>query len=479
MRIVSISVAFLAWASPAAAADFDLAITGGRVMDPETGLDAVRNVGISGGKIRAVTPDPIEGSSTIDARGLVVAPGFIDLHSHGQDAENYVLKASDGVTAALELEVGTAEVDRWYSEREAKSLVHFGASIGHIPVRMAVKGDPPAFLPAADSRAAAAPASDAEITEIVRRIDLGLARGAVAVGFGIQYTGAASRWEVLEVFRAAARFGASCHVHMRHNGVKEPNNSTQSLEEVIAASAITGAPLHVVHIHSTSLRATARHLRMIDEARGRGMDVTTECYPYTAGMTNLASAVFDEGWRESMEIDYGSLVWVATGEKLTAESFARYRKQGGLVAIHSIPEDVVKAAVAHPGVMIASDGIMEKGKGHPRSAGTYSRVLGRYSREMRALGLMEALAKMTLLPARRLERHAPAFKAKGRIQPGADADLTLFDAERVIDRATFENPALPPEGIRHVIVGGTAVVKDGRVVEGVLPGKALRAQVRE
>ncbi|HZE96707.1 MAG TPA: amidohydrolase family protein, partial [Planctomycetota bacterium] len=317
---------------------YDIVLLGGRVMDPETGLDAVRNVGIRGGRIAAVTETAIEGRETLDARGLVVAPGFIDLHSHGQDPANYALKAADGCTTALELEVGAADIDAWYAAREGKSLINFGTSVGHIPVRMAVMGDAPGFLPDTAAKANTQPASDAQLEEIKKRLRDGLKRGAVAMGFGIQYTGAASRWEILEAFRVAAEFGASCHVHLRHNGRKEPNNSTQALEEVLAAAAVTGAPLHVVHIHSTSVAATPRHLQMISEAKARGLDVTAECYPYQAGMTKLNSGVFDGNWREALEIDYKDILWPATGERLTAETFEKYRKSDDYAIIFSIPE---------------------------------------------------------------------------------------------------------------------------------------------
>jgi dihydroorotase len=186
-------------------------------------------------------------------------------------------------------------------------------------------------------------------------------------------------------------------------------------------------------------------------------------------MTDIASAIFDPGWEQRTGgITFGDLQWAATGERLTAESFARYRSQGGMVAIHSIPEDVVRLAVSDPTVMIASDGILDNGKGHPRAAGTYARVLGRYVREQHALSLMAALRKMTVMPADRL-----GMKTKGRIAPGADADITVFDPARVIDRATFDNPAQYSEGIPYVLVDGVFVVKDGAVVQGVAPGRGL------
>ena len=457
--------------------EYDLVILNGRVMDPESGLDAVRSLGISQGKVQAISARPLRGRATVNAVGLVVAPGFIDLHAHGQDQENYTHQAMDGVTTALELEVGVADIDRYYAEREGKTAINYGASIGHVPVRMQMMRDPsPSLVPSGDG--ANRPATEGEIDEMKRRIEQGLQRGAIAVGFGLQYTPAASRWEALEMFRVAARYRATCHVHIRHMAEKEPANSIQAVEEVIAAAAITGAPLHIVHITSMGLRATPKLLQMIGEAQKRGLDVTTECYPYTAGMTDIASAIFDPGWQQTMSIDYRDLQWVATGERLNAESFARYRKTGGMVVLHTIPEEMMKMAVAHPLTMIASDGLLQDGKGHPRSSGTYARVLGRYVREVKALSLMDALAKMSLRPARRMERLAPAMKNKGRIRIGADADLTIFDPGRVMDRATYEEPAKYSEGIRHVLVGGVAIVKDGQLQSGVTPGRAVRAPRR-
>jgi N-acyl-D-aspartate/D-glutamate deacylase len=460
-------------ALPSSQAAYDLVILNGRVIDPESKTDAIRNLGISNGVIRAITSDKLQGRTVIDARGLIVAPGFIDLHQHGQDEENYRFKAMDGVTTALELEVGTGDVDAWYAQREQKSLINYGVSAGHLAARMAAMHEPMKFLPTGD--AAHRAATDAEIDEMKQRLEQGLKRGAVAVGFGIQYTPNASRWEILEMFRVAARYGASCHVHMRHAGVKEPGSSIQALEEVISAAAITGAPLHVVHIQSTGGPATPKLLQMISEAKTRQLDVTTECYPYIAGMTDIKSAIFDEGWQEVFGIDYKDLQWAATGERLTKETFAEYRKTGGMVAVFSMTEEIVSAAIKSPVTMIASDGILEKGKGHPRTAGTYSRVLGHYVREQGTLSLMDAITKMTLMPAQRLERRVPSMSNKGRIRLGADADLTIFDPQSIIDQSTFQEPAKYAAGIRFVLVNGTLIVKDGELQSNVYPGRPIRA----
>jgi dihydroorotase len=448
-----------------------VAILNGRVMDPESGLDEVRHIGITGGTVRAVSRRPVAGRTVIDGTGLVVAPGFIDVLAHGMNIENNRYQVHDGVTTILALEGETADIDAWYAERANKLILNYGASVGHGAVRSKVMGG--TRREDEDHRAA----DDEQIGRMKLLVADQLARGALAVGFGLEYTPGTSHWEVVEMFRQAQRFGASCHVHTRFGALIEPDNNLAAVEEVIAVSVITGAPLHIVHVPSMALRMTPQALGMIAGAQARGVDVTACCYPYTAFGTGISSAVFDEGWQTRFGIDYGDLQWAATGERLTAESFARYRKVGGMVIAHAIPEAAVRAAVASPVTMISSDGSLDHGKGHPRSSGTFSRVLGHYVREERAIPLMTALRKMTLMPARRLEKRAPMMARKGRIRVGADADITIFDAERIIDRATFDDPARYSEGVRHVLVNGVPVVADGKLSEGILPGQPVRAPV--
>jgi N-acyl-D-aspartate/D-glutamate deacylase len=453
---------------------YDMVIANGRVMDPESGLDAVRDVGITAGKIRAVSVEPLKGKTVLDAKGLIVAPGFIDLHEHGQEPRNYQFQAHDGVTTSLELEVGTDDVDTWYAQRERKTLINFGVSVGHIPVRMKVMHDPGNFLPTGD--AAHREATPQELEEIKTQIHHGLERGALAVGMGINYTAGASHDEIVDVFRVAAAENASVHVHLRHAGLKEPTTGLVGIEEVIAAAAATGAPLHVVHITSMGLANTPQLIAMVRGAQNRGLDVTTECYPYTAGSTNLDSAIFDPGWQERQDITYKDIQWSKTGERLTAETFEKYRKEGGDVVIFSIPEIAVRAAIGDPMVMIASDGMRITGpKIHPRGQATFSRVLGHYVREEKTLDLMTALRKMTLMPAQRLQKRAPMFKDKGRIREGADADITVFDPQRIIDKATFDDPLQYSSGIQFVLVNGVPVVSNGELVEGAFPGRPARA----
>jgi N-acyl-D-aspartate/D-glutamate deacylase len=442
------------------------------VIDPQTGLDGARWVGIRGRTIGAVSATPLQGATVIDARGLVVAPGFIDLHEHGQDFEAYTFQARDGVTSTFELEVGTADVAGWYASREGKSAINHGVSIGHIQVRMKVMHDPGDFLPSGSG--AHEVATPEQIAEMERLMEAGFREGAVASGFGMSYTPAATRWEILEMFRLAAKHHASCHVHLRGGSTGAYSEPEAGLEEAIAAATVTGAPLHVVHINSSSRDHAPHMLQILREARAHGLDVTTEMYPYIAGCTRIESSSFDD-WMDRPESAYHNLQWLATGERLTRATFLKYRKQGGNVITFTNTEDMIEYSARDPLPMIASDGFgFETGTSHPRSAGTFSRILGVYVREKKLMTLPEAIRKMTIAPAQRLEARVPAMKKKGRIQEGADADITIFDPATVRDRSTYERGKVPSEGIRDVIVGGAFVVRDGQLT-GATPGRAIRA----
>ena len=456
--------------------NYDIVISGGRIIDPDSGMDSVGNVAISDGKIAEISLSELSAEETINAEGNVVCPGFIDLHCHPQDTEIFEVQAKDGVTTTLELEVGTGDISEFYSRWKGNAAVNYGASIGHIPVRMKVMDDPGTFLPSGD--AGRREATDREIQEMKTLIRKGLDLGALAVGFGLDYTRGASRWEVIEMFKVAAEYGASCHVHLRGKGHKEPSNSIEALEEVLAVAAVTGAPLHVVHLNSTGMRAVPQLLEMISGARERGLDVTTECYPYTAGMTKIESALFDEGWQDHYGIDYEQLMRPDTGEYLNSNSFAKYREEGGWVIAFSTPEVSMSAAVQSPLTMIATDSIIENGKGHPRTAGSYTKVLGDYVRNKGELEISEAISKMTIMPARRLENRSPSFLKKGRVKVGADADLAVFNPDTVIDQSTYTDPTKAPIGMNHVIVNGIPVVANGQLEPGAYPGKGILGNLK-
>ncbi len=444
-------------------AAYNIVLSGGQVMDPESGLDAIRNVGVRDGRIAAVTEEALDGTRVIDVSGHVVAPGFIDLHVHGQTDYSFTFMIRDGVTSGFELEVGDGDVDGWYREREPGQRANYGVSIGHIPTRMIVMNDPGDFLPAGAAKND--PASDEQIEEMKRRLSEGLDQGAVAVGFGTAYTPGAILEEFEAMMSVAAARGAPAHIHVK--------TGLEGLTEAIDTAERTGASLHVVHANSSGAMETPTFLATIEEARARGQDVTTEAYPYGAGQTRIESALFDD-WESWDDGQFGIHQWVATGERLTRESFAKYREQGGGIIIHDRPEEMTRAAIESPLTMIASDGGIGGGRGHPRGSGTFSRVLGKYVREEGVLTLMDALRRMTIEPARRLETYVPSMKQKGRLQIGADADITVFNPDTVIDQSTYENAALPPDGIPYVMVGGTLVVDEGKLVPGVRPGKPIR-----
>ncbi|HVY49716.1 MAG TPA: amidohydrolase family protein [Minicystis sp.] len=449
---------------------FDVVVAGGTVVDPETSLFAPRDVGIVGGTIRRVSAQPLRGRRTIDARGRIVAPGFIDLHEHAQNPRAYRVEVRDGVTSSLELEQGTGDIDRWYAERAGRTPINYGVSAGHVYARMQVMHDVEPDEPTGD--AAKRPATDAEIDEIARHVELGLQRGAVAVGVLLAYTPAATPWEVLKMFSVAAKHHASVHIHVRN--VADELDFIET-EEAIGAAAITGASVQIVHVQSTGLYDTPRLLELIASARRHGIDVTTECYPYTTSMTSIRTA---PNWRDWPDARFAKLEWPATGERLTRESFEKYFAMGGNVVIHNNTEEVVRGALANPLTMIASDGILsEAGIGHPRVAGTYSRVLGVYVREQHVLTLAEAIKKMTLMPAQRLERRVPGMRRKGRVQEGADADLVVFDPRLIRDHATYRQPDLPSTGISDVLVRGVSVVQNGELVAGAFPGEPVRAPI--
>jgi N-acyl-D-aspartate/D-glutamate deacylase len=442
----------------------DIAIVDGLVIDPETGLFDRINVGIRDHTIVTMSREPLDAERVIDATGLIVSPGFIDLHEHGQTEESYALMVRDGVTSAFELEVGTGDVAGWYAEREGGQLVNHGVSVGHIKARMEVLDDPSeGLLPAGVGGSGSANEEQmAAMEAILRR---GLDEGAVAVGFGSAYTPGADMDEIGRMFAIAAEYDASVHIHIR--------NGVAGLDSTIAAARAVGAPLHVVHANSSAGEAIEEFLARIQAASDGQQDVTTETYPYGAGMTEIQSALFDD-WRSWPDERFAEHQLVSTGERLDRESFAQARREGGTVIIHGRTDEMTRTAVVSPLTIIASDGYIEDGRGHPRTSGSYSKVLGRYVRDERALNLADAIRKMTLMPAQRLEVRTPAMARKGRLQVGADADVTIFDPLAVIDRATYEDATIPAAGIPYVIVSGALVV-DGGSLTDARPGGPVRA----
>jgi N-acyl-D-aspartate/D-glutamate deacylase len=468
-----LSVSLLAFGQGPTVA-YDLVIHGGRVIDPETGLDAIRDIGITGNTIAAVSSEELHGKRILDATGLIVSPGFIDLHQHGQEPEDYRLKAFDGVTSALEMEIGARDVPTYLSERAGGTLINYGATANYDSARATAFHTPvpngeilPHAGPGTNN-----PATPEQIQQIESILREQIQAGALGIGMGIQYVPGANRAEVIQIFQLAASYHLPVYTHIRSAGAADPG-SIEAVSEVIAAAAVTGAPLHIVHINSSCLKLASLCLQMVAGARARGLDVTTEAYPYVAGMTQINSALFNPGWQEKFGISYHDLALPDTGERLTRERFEQLhadpKPQGVLLFMND--ETTVDNDIRNPLVMIASDGE----RGHPREAGTYCRILARYVREQKSLTLSDAVRKMSLMPAQRLVASTPMGARKGRIQPGADADIIAFDLATVADRSTYSHPVETSTGMKYVFVQGVPIIEDGKLVSNKLPGKPITA----
>jgi cytosine/adenosine deaminase-related metal-dependent hydrolase len=468
---------------------FDLVLAGGRVMDPETGLDAVQNVGISGGTIAAISSEDLNGKKVIDVSGLVVSPGFIDLHVHGVTNTEQEYQLHDGLTTALELEWGIGPLQAWYARRESHALINYGASASWPFERYRAfqryRESAKALLETAREEeigllrtineitpSYSATPSQTEREETLRNLGESLRAGGIGIGIPVGYLPQTDPAELYEVYAMAAAADALLFTHVR-----QPNLA--GIQEALSNAALTGAPLHIVHLNSMALGKIELALKMLDDAKERGLRITSEVYPYTAASTTLESAMFDEGWQQRLGMGYEDLQWVATGERLTRETFDTYRQQGGVVIMHMMQPEWIQTGLSAAGVAIASDGMMYAPLAHPRTAGTFARVLGKYVREEQVLDLMTAVAKMTLIPASILEDMAPAMKRKGRLQIGADADITIFDPGTVRDRATFDGGLEFSEGVEYVLVGGVLALENGDTVPDVFAGQPVYGKHRQ
>jgi dihydroorotase-like cyclic amidohydrolase len=467
---------------------FDIVLVGGRVIDPETKLDGIRNVGILNNRIAQISSQPLKGKEIIDVSGLVVSPGFIDLHVHGRSNVEQQYQMHDGVTTALELEWGIENLKEWYASRQSKALINYGASVCWPYERFKAINKDEKVLNELREMSSAGQASLAtmqdriqhtytmaiegtQMSAVLENIKGSLAEGGIGIGVPIGYLPNTKPEEMYQVFQLAGETNTLVFTHVRHPDII-------SIQEVIADAMLTQAPLHIVHINSMSLGSIKMALDMINSAQQKNFDITTELYSYTAASTRLQSAMFTEGWQQRLGISYEDLQW-ETGERLTSETFDAYRKTGGIVIMHMMKPEWIKTGIAAPGVIIASDGMRYSKLAHPRTAGTFSRVLGKYVREDKLIDLMTAIEKMTLLPAKRLETIAPMMRFKGRIQIGADADITIFNPDNIIDKATFEKGLEFSSGIEYVIVNGTFVVKKGKTVPGALPGQPVYGKFKK
>jgi len=492
------------------AQDYDLVITGGRVMDPETNFDSLSNVGIKDGKIAVITEKPIKGARNIDATGHVVAPGFIDLHAHGQNLGDYRMQAMQGVTTMLELESGVLPIAGWYEQQAQLPLpIHYGAAAGWTFARIATfTGTDPQptsqYFQDAQGRndwkmEIATPEQQEKILALVQQ---GLDEGGLGIGVNAGYAPGYGRKEYFALAEMAAAQGVATYTHVRYASNVEPQSSFEAVQELIGNAAITGAHMHLCHINSTSLKDINAIMGMVDDAFEQGINITVGAYPWGAASTVIGAAMFSgEGWPQRMGSTASS--FQLGTERMTKEQVIDYQKNkpGTFIVWHfldeSDPDDLamLDASVLHPRILIESDEMFwmfmdDKGQvenysgdewplpagtfSHPRSNGSFAKILRSYVRERGLMSMQEALRKMSLMPAQTLEGFVPQMKKKGRLQVGMDADVVVFNPDTISDVGTYEEPNQPAAGVQTLLVNGVPVVAAGKLILDAAPGQPIR-----
>ena len=499
----------------AVASEYDLVISNGRVMDPETSYNDIANVGIKDGTIAVITKNEISGKETIDASGHVVAPGFIDIHAHGQNIGDYRMQAMQGVTTMLELESGVVPIADWYDHQSQKNLpINYGAAAGWTYARIATftETQPEATVKYFQDAQGLMDwkmniATPDQQEQILKLVEQGLDEGALGIGINAGYAPGYGQKEYFALAKLAAERNVATFTHVRYASNMEPKSSFEAVKEVIANAAITGAHMHVCHINSTSLKDIHSTLALIDNAFENNINISVGAYPWGAASTVVGAAMFSgEGWRERM----GSTAenFQLGTKRMTEAQLTDYQKNnpGTFITWHfldeSNPDDLalLDASILHPKILIESDEMfwmfMDEHNhvinyegdewplpkdtfSHPRSNGTFAKILRSYVRERKLMSMQEALRKMCLMPAQTLADFVPQMKKKGRLQKGMDADIVVFDPETISDVGTYEAPNQPAIGVQSLLVNGTLVVADGKLLLDAAPGQPIRRPVKK
>jgi len=443
-------------------------IRGGRVIDPANGVDSMLNLLVEDGKIAWAGTEEPRADTVIDATGKIVTPGFIDIHMHEDPVENGALQQCifpmmlrQGVTTAVGGNCGI----NVYDPGDYLDLVdREGAA-----VNVAMFAGHEYFRKAAGAEDIYALATEAQKQQMERHVASALERGCVGVSFGLRYVPGANKDEFFRAAKCCRDSKKLIASHLRDDA----DGVFAAIDEFCEAGVEYGLPVQISHIGSMGgFGQMEAVLQKLDGYRLNGLDIAMDCYPYFAFSTRIGTPTYDPGWLDRYHADYDVLEFCEgkyKGQRATKETFHEIRRDFPecITVCHVMKEGDIRSAFRHPGVMLGSDGLMNKGQGHPRAAGSFPRFLAEFVKTG-TIPLYRAVEKMTAIPARRLR-----LETKGRLNAGADADITIFDLDTIKDGATFENPALPPQGIEYVFLAGEMVLKKGEILSD-RRGKAVR-----
>ncbi len=489
--------------------EFDVVILNGRVMDPETNFDAIRNVGIKDGIIGLITEEAIKGKKTIDATGKVVSPGFIDLHSHGLNIGDYRLAACQGVTTALEMESGVLPIGEFYKGQASKNIpINYGASAAWVFGRIATyAGNEPEATPEYFQEAQGKSdwkenlATTEQLEKILAEVEQGLKEGGLGIGVNAGYAPGNGHLEYYKVAKLAEKYGVGTYTHTRFAKSTERNSSFEAFQELIANAAATGVNMHICHINSMAQKDIHNCLELFENAQAKGITVTAGTYPWGAASTVVKAAVFTgPTWKEDLQTTYEAFQYGKN--RLNQKQFDSLQANapGSFIIWHFLdaekPEELalIDASVLHPRTIIESDAMPSyevtasgvvpyKGDAwplsdqlinHPRSSASFSKILQDYVRDRKLMDLQTAIKKMSLMPAQTIEGYVPQMKKKGRLQEGMDADILIFDLNDIKVNADYVNSVRASEGMFYVLVGGKPVIENRKLLLDAAPGRPIR-----